>query len=147
VNLITKVNLEAEMTHYKYLIIGGGMTAAAAVSGLRQIDSNGSIGLISAESYPPYDRPPLSKKLWQGKPLESIWRGTENQRVELHLGREVQTLDPQRKSVTDNRGTVYTFDRLLLATGGAPRRLPFGNDEIIYFRTLADYERLRALAE
>src|SRR5688572_22306804 len=145
--LITKADLEDEMTHYKYLIIGGGMTAGAAVSGIRQVDLSGSIGLISAESYPPYNRPPLSKRLWQGQPLESIWRGTESQSVELYLGQKVQTIDPQRKSVTDNQGTVYTFDRLLLATGGMPRRLPFGNDQIIYFRTLADYQRLRVLTE
>src|SRR5205814_2380985 len=36
---------------------------------------------------------------------------------------------------------------LLLATGGRPRRLPFGDDRVIYFRTLADYRRLRALTE
>lgn len=135
------------MTHFKYLIIGGGMTAAAAVSGIRQIDSDGSIGLISAESHPPYNRPPLSKRLWQGQPLESIWRETESQGVELHLGRKVQAINPQDKSVIDDQATVYTFDKLLLATGGAPRRLPFGNNQIIYFRTLADYQRLRTLAQ
>lgn len=135
------------MSHHKYLIIGGGMTAAAAVSGIRQTDLTGSIGLISAESDPPYNRPPLSKRLWQGQPLKSIWRETESQGVELHLGRKVQAINPQDKSVIDDQATVYTFDRLLLATGGAPRRLPFGNNQVIYFRTLADYRRLRTLTE
>lgn len=51
------------MPHYTYLIIGGGMTADAAVHGIRQRDAHSSIGLISAESDPPYDRPPLSKGL------------------------------------------------------------------------------------
>ncbi len=135
------------MSHHKYLIIGGGMTAAAAVSGIRQTDLTGSIGLISAESDPPYNRPPLSKRLWQGQPLKSIWRETESQGVELHLGRKVQAINPQDKSVIDDQATVYTFDRLLLATGGAPRRLPFSNNQVIYFRTLADYRRLRTLTE
>ncbi len=135
------------MIHYKYLIIGGGMTADAAVSGIRQTDLSGSIGLISAESYPPYNRPPLSKRLWQGQPIENIWRGTESQRAEIHLGRKVQAIDPQDKSLTDDQGMVYTYDKLLLATGGTPRRLPFGHNHIIYFRTLADYQRLQALAE
>ncbi|MCB0190422.1 MAG: FAD-dependent oxidoreductase [Anaerolineae bacterium] len=135
------------MSHYKYLIIGGGMTADAAVSGIRQTDLTGSIGLISAESDPPYNRPPLSKRLWQGQPLKSIWRETESQGVELHLGRKVQAIDPQGKSVTDDQGKGYTFEKLLLATGGTPRRLPFGNTQIIYFRTLVDYQRLRVLAE
>ena len=56
------------MPHYTYLIIGGGMSADAAVHGIRQRDAHGAIGLISAELDPPYDRPPLSKGLWQGTP-------------------------------------------------------------------------------
>jgi NADPH-dependent 2,4-dienoyl-CoA reductase/sulfur reductase-like enzyme len=56
-------------------------------------------------------------------------------------------LDPWNKRVTDEQGTVYTFDKLLLATGGMPRRLPFGDDQIVYFRTVDDYQRLRALAD
>jgi 3-phenylpropionate/trans-cinnamate dioxygenase ferredoxin reductase component len=52
------------MTNYEYLIIGGGMIAAAAVDGIREIDSTSAIGLISAELDAPYDRPPLSKALW-----------------------------------------------------------------------------------
>ena len=62
------------MPHFKYLIIGGGMTADSASAGIRQVDPDGSIGLISAESHPPYDRPPLSKGMWKGKPLEKIFR-------------------------------------------------------------------------
>jgi 3-phenylpropionate/trans-cinnamate dioxygenase ferredoxin reductase subunit len=68
-------------------------------------------------------------------------------RILLHLGRTVRTLDPPRKRVTDDQGAVYTYDKLLLATGGTPRRLPFGGDRIIYFRTLDDYQRVRALTE
>ena len=64
------------MWHYNYLIIGGGMTADAAIDGIRQVDPEGAIGLISTEVEPPYDRPPLTKGLWKGKPFEKIWRGT-----------------------------------------------------------------------
>ena len=67
--------------------------------------------------------------------------------VTIHLGRSVRHIDPQRKTVTDEQGTVYTFGKLLLATGGTPRRLPFGGNDMIYFRTEADYERLRRLAD
>ena len=133
------------MPKYTYLIVGGGMTADAAVHGIREVDRDGSIGLLSAEAHPPYDRPPLSKKLWKGKPLESIWRQTESQGVTLHLGRTARHLDPQNKQITDDQGTTYGYGKLLLATGGTPRRLPFGGEQIIYFRTLDDYERLRAL--
>lgn len=135
------------MTHYNYLIIGGGMTGAAAVDGIRGADTKGSVGLIGSEPDPPYDRPPLSKGLWKGKPLESIWRKAVEKGVELHLGRWVDKLDPANKRVGDDRGDVYTFDKLLLATGGLPRRLPFGGEEIIYYRTVADYRRLHALTE
>jgi NADPH-dependent 2,4-dienoyl-CoA reductase/sulfur reductase-like enzyme len=133
------------MPNYTYLIVGGGMTADAAVNGIREVDPGGSIGLLGAETHPPYDRPPLSKKLWKGKPLESIWRHTEKQNVTLHLGRTARHLDTQNQRITDDQGTVYGYTKLLLATGGTPRRLPFDSGQIIYFRTLDDYERLRAL--
>src|SRR5437868_11337331 len=105
------------MKDYKYLIIGGGMTADAAVHGIRELDSNGSIGLISSDSDPPYDRPPLTKGLWKGKPLDSVWRHTENQDVELHLGRMAIAIDVEHNTVTDDRQEVYAFEKLLLATG------------------------------
>jgi hypothetical protein len=82
------------MTNYNYLIIGGGMTAAAAVDGIREVDSTGGIRLISGELDAPYDRPPLSKALWKAKPLDIIWRKTENKEVKLHLGRVVKEIVP-----------------------------------------------------
>ena len=135
------------MTDYRYLIIGGGMTAAAAADGIREVDSTGTIGLISAEADAPYNRPPLSKALWKGEPLETIWRKTENKRVEMHLCRIVKEIVPTQKRVVDDEEKVFTYEKLLLATGGKPRRLPFGDGQIIYFRTLSDYRRLRALTE
>jgi 3-phenylpropionate/trans-cinnamate dioxygenase ferredoxin reductase component len=135
------------MPHYPYLIVGGGMTAAAAIHGIREIDPTGAIGLIGLDSHPPYQRPLLSKGLWKGKPLERVWIDVASQDVDLHLGRTAQTLDPALKRVTDDQGTIYTFDKLLLAMGGTPRRLPWGGDDLIYYRTLDDYQRLRALTE
>ncbi|HET9950491.1 MAG TPA: FAD-dependent oxidoreductase [Candidatus Eisenbacteria bacterium] len=135
------------MPHYPYLIVGGGMTADAAARGIRELDPKGLIGLIAAEEDPPYARPPLSKSLWKGDPLDSVWRKTGDVGVDLFLGRRVTSLDLRGKKVTDDRGGTYTFDKLLLATGGAARRLPFGGDQVIYFRTLDDYRRLRALAD
>ena len=135
------------MPTFKYLIIGGGMTADAAVQGIREIDSSGSIGLISMETDPPYDRPPLTKGLWKDKPLDSIWRNAAKKHAKLHLGRTVKVLNIARKQATDDQGTVYSFEKMLLATGGEPRLLPFGADKIIYYRTAADYRRLRALTE
>jgi NADPH-dependent 2,4-dienoyl-CoA reductase/sulfur reductase-like enzyme len=135
------------MPNYKYLMVGGGMTADAAIGGIRDVDKTGSIGLIGSETQPPYNRPPLTKGLWKGKPLSSIWRKTDLSGVTLHLGRTVRELDPRLKRVTDDQGTEYGYEKLLLATGGTPRRLEFGGEQVIYYRTLADYERLRALTE
>ena len=135
------------MPNYKYLIVGGGMTADAAIAGIREVDKTGSVGLIGSEPQPPYNRPPLTKGLWKGKPLSSIWRKTDRSTVTLHSGRTVRELDPRQKQVTDDQGTAYQFEKLLLATGGTPRRLEFGGDQIIYYRALADYERLRKIAD
>ncbi len=131
------------MQHHNYLIIGGGMTADSAVRGIRKIDTEGSIALISEDSDPPYDRPPLSKSLWKNKPFESIWRNTGDLDVELHLGRKVIALDTSNKTVTDDAGNAHTYKKLLLATGGSVRRLPGADESVIYFRTAVDYNRLR----
>ena len=135
------------MEHYKYLLVGGGMAADAAVDGIREVDADGSIGLISAEPNLPYNRPPLSKGLWKGDDLDSIWRGTEKRGVTLHLDRKADSLDPANKTVRDNQGKVYTYEKLLLATGATPRRLPFDNGSIIYYRTVEDYQNLRTLTD
>lgn len=135
------------MPHYPYLIVGGGMTADAAIRGIRDVDADRAVGVVGDEPDPPYNRPPLSKALWKGEALDSIWRSPRPGGVELFLGRRIQSLDVARKQATDDQGTSYTFDTCLLATGCTPRRLPFGGDRILYFRTLGDYRRLRALTE
>ena len=134
---------------YKYAIVGGGTTADAAIEGIHQVDPSGSIALIGSETHPPYNRPPLTKALWLGKPLDSIWRRTNRQGVELRLGRTVAGLDLRQRRVTDDQGTAYEWDKLLLATGGTPRRLdgPDQGGRVIYYRALDDYTRLRALTE
>ena len=134
------------MPDYTYLIVGGGMTADAAAQAIHEADPKGSIGVVGAEPHPPYDRPPLSKALWKGEPEEKIWRKTAQTGAALHLVRRVTAIDPRGHTASDDRGTVYRFQKLLLATGGTPRRLRLGADPVIYFRTLDDYRRLRTLA-
>lgn len=133
--------------HSKYLIIGGGMTADAAIRGIREHDLEGKITLVSKEDVPPYDRPPLSKGLWtKKKKVDQIWRGTEKFNIDFHLGREILTLDPVQNACTDDDDSTYHYEKLLLATGGSPIQLKEDTGEVIYFRTYADYERLRKLA-
>jgi 3-phenylpropionate/trans-cinnamate dioxygenase ferredoxin reductase subunit len=135
------------MQSYKYLIVGGGMCADAAVRGLRQVDAQGSIGLVGVEAHPPYDRPALSKGLWKDLPRERIWRKTEALGADLRLGRLVVKLDLRYKEAVDGQGQRYAFEKLLLATGGTPQHLAFDAPGILYYRTLDDYDRLRQLAE
>ncbi|HCE45683.1 MAG TPA: pyridine nucleotide-disulfide oxidoreductase [Lentisphaeria bacterium] len=135
------------MINFKYLIIGGGMTADSAVQGIRQVDPDGSIGMISSEKDKPYNRPPLSKGLWKDKPFEGIWRKTDSMGVKILNGYSAMKIDAVQKQVVDDAENIYSYDKLLLATGGRPRRLPFGGDDIIYFRTAEDYRKLRMLCE
>jgi 3-phenylpropionate/trans-cinnamate dioxygenase ferredoxin reductase subunit len=133
------------MNHYSYLIVGGGMTAHSAIQGIREVDPQGSICLFSLEKYPPYKRPSLTKSLWKGKSLETIWLKSLDERVDLHLEQRITRLDAQNHQIHTDKGEIYGYDRLLLATGGTLRKLPYGAGHIIYYRTLDDYQQLRHL--
>ena len=136
------------MKNYTYIIVGGGMAADSAIQGIREVDEKGSIALVGAENYPPYNRPPLTKALWTGKKkLEDIWRQTARHGADLYLNQRVTSIDPAKKTVTDDQGLQYEYEKLLLATGGRPRELPFGTGQIRYFRTLEDYQALRDQAD
>lgn len=135
------------MPHYPYIIIGGGMAGAAAVSGIRKNDPAGQIALFSAESDPPYTRPWLTKALWKGRPFDQVWRKLNGEGVDLFLKHPVQNIDQSNRLVRDAKGDTFSYDRLLLATGGVPRRLPFGGDHILYYRNMEDYHRLRRLVQ
>ena len=135
------------MSDYRYIIVGGGMTADSAVAGIREHDSDGTIAVFSRENDPPYNRPPLSKALWKGERLESIWRKTDQRGINFFARTKVASVNPANKSVKMNDGKIFTYEKLLLATGGTPRKLPFASEDVIYFRTLDDYRKLRAVAD
>ena len=135
------------MARYDYLIVGGGMSADAAAHGIRREDAKGTIAIVGAEAHAPYNRPPLSKALWKGDPVDSIWRKTQETGAKLVLGRRIVSVDPSAGRATDDGGTVYEYGKLLLATGGRPRRFQDAPDDVIYFRTFDDYRRLHGLAD
>ncbi|MBI5812008.1 MAG: FAD-dependent oxidoreductase [Meiothermus silvanus] len=135
------------MPDYQYLIVGGGMAADAALRGIRELDPVGTVGMVSAEPHPPYNRPPLSKGLWKGQSVDEIWRHADDLAAEVHLGHRIVALDLERSQATDEQGQVYGFEKVLLATGSTPRRFPFGGTDILYYRTYDDYRHLRALAQ
>jgi NADPH-dependent 2,4-dienoyl-CoA reductase/sulfur reductase-like enzyme len=131
------------MHQYRYLIIGGGMTGHAAAAAIRELDPTGALGMIGEEPVPPYARPSLTRILWGGAEQEPVYLPALRGLVH-HAGRRAVSLDARAHEVVDDLGEQYRFERLLLATGGAPRRLAIGGDRILHLRTLADLEQLRA---
>jgi 3-phenylpropionate/trans-cinnamate dioxygenase ferredoxin reductase subunit len=142
------------MKTYTYVIVGGGLAGASAVQGIRELDREGTILLIGGEQHLPYDRPPLTKKLWFGqKTVEEIFLHPreyyDQNGVDLMLGSLVTSVDAGKKTLADEKGRSFQYGKLLLATGGVPSRLPVpGGDieEICYYRSLDDYLRMRKKA-
>ena len=134
------------MHSYRYLVVGGGMTGDAVCNGIRDVDPDGSIGLIGEEESPPYKRPPLTKGLWKGGDESKIWKSQEHG-AELILGRRIVSLDLDAHTATDDAGEEYSYEKLVLATGGTPRRLGGDDESFTYYRTLEDYRRVRAQSD
>lgn len=132
------------MPDFKYVLVGAGMTGHAAAQGIRSVDASGSILLLGDEREGPYARPPLTKGLWTGQEEASIWLAPVPG-VSVRTGARVVAVDRASRRVRLDGGETIGYERLLLATGGTPRRLPFGGDDVVYYRTVADYRRLRAL--
>jgi NADPH-dependent 2,4-dienoyl-CoA reductase/sulfur reductase-like enzyme len=135
------------MKNYKYIVIGGGMTGSAAVMGIRKNDSTSAIAMFSNEEYKPYNRPPLTKGLWNGMQIEDIIRPTEKYNVDLYLETPVTKINTEDKTILTKQGERFQYEKLLLATGGHPIRLPDVPDDVIFYRTRADYHRVKKLSE
>jgi 3-phenylpropionate/trans-cinnamate dioxygenase ferredoxin reductase subunit len=138
---------------YHYGIIGGGLAAASAISGIRERDTVNSILLVGKEKFPPYNRPPLSKSLWTGKKKvdEIFYRNdsfyAENG-VTLKMGTEITGLDVNTKTMTAATGETYSFEKLLIATGGEPNKLTIpgaSENGVWYYRNLDHYLSLAPL--
>jgi 3-phenylpropionate/trans-cinnamate dioxygenase ferredoxin reductase subunit len=140
------------MTDYRYLIVGGGMVADAAARGIRELDTDGTIGVLSEDVDRPYARPALSKKLWTDPDFswdEKVDLHTEETGAEFLLGTRVESIDRAAKTVTTADGATHGYEQLLIATGGKPRGLPGlePSDRVLDYRSAADYRRLRSLAD
>jgi NADPH-dependent 2,4-dienoyl-CoA reductase/sulfur reductase-like enzyme len=142
------------MGQFELIVVGGGLASARAIRSYRESGGDGSIALISADESLPYHRPPLSKRYLRGE------AGRENtlvepaefyagHGVELLLETEVAGLDPRERAVELHGGTRHRYEKLLLATGAAPRRLDvegFGLDGIFTLRSLGDSTAIREAA-
>jgi NADPH-dependent 2,4-dienoyl-CoA reductase/sulfur reductase-like enzyme len=132
------------------LIVGGGLAGQRAAETLRRRGYEGPVRIVCAEPRAPYDRPPLSKKVLAGEVGEETlayrprdWY-RENE-VELVLGDPAAALDPLARRVRLGSGARLSYGRLLIATGGAARRLPFlGHRNVHVLRSAADARGLRA---
>lgn len=137
-------------------IVGGGHAAGELATALRQSGYLGAVRLIGEEVYLPYQRPPLSKAFLAGEiDAEGLLlksRATyEKARVETTLGRRVDKLDRAAKMLHFADGSSVSYDKLVLATGGRPRRLAAVNIEraehcsnFHYLRTIDDVRRIHS---
>lgn len=139
----------------RIVIVGAGHSGGRAAESLRALGFEGEILLVGDEPHLPYERPPLSKELLQGKPqMFAPMRPAEfwaEKKIACRLGTRAAALDPAAKTVTLDDGTVEPYDKLLLTTGGAVRRIELpGADlgNVFYLRTLDDSRAIDAcLAE
>jgi len=140
---------------YKYVIIGGGLAGQRAGDGIRQVDAEGTVALVTAEHHMPYERPPLSKGYLTGqKGLDRVYLKEDDyydqNNIEVITGVRATKVDPAARSVTLDDGRVLKYERLLLATGGRAWRLPIpGNDlpGVFTLRTIEDSDGIRQAAE
>ncbi len=128
------------------VIIGGGAAGLGAADMLRREGYDGPLTMISADDWPPYDRPNLSKDFlagnapdeWMRLRLPDFYR---EQNIDLVLNARVSALDIPRKRVQLENGQTYGFEALLIATGAEPVRLKIEgatDSQIHYLRTFAD---------
>jgi NADPH-dependent 2,4-dienoyl-CoA reductase/sulfur reductase-like enzyme/nitrite reductase/ring-hydroxylating ferredoxin subunit len=130
----------------KIVIVGGGAAGLAAADMLRRQDFRGSIVMLSSDAAPPVDRPNLSKDYLAGSapedwlPLRPDSFYTEAG-IDLRLKSNATSIDTKARDVIVADGGAIPYDRLLLATGAEPVRLPIpGADQphVHVLRTLAD---------
>ena len=116
------------MINRDYLIIGAGLAGACACEGIREHDKKGSILLVGRELFPPYHRPPLSKKFLKNGSMsvQDLMHTTEQwfarNHVEMRLGTLVREFNIERRLAVLQDGQVVEFRKALLATGSRPRR-------------------------
>lgn len=135
------------------VIIGGGLTGATAAQTLRDEGYEGTITIVADEAQIPYQRPPLSKGFLAGKegedallPLPASWYPEKN--VTVLTGTSATAIDPATHTITLTDGTALAYDKALIATGAAPRHIPFTGVELAgvhTFRTWADALALKEL--
>ena len=136
----------------RLVVVGGGPAGLATARAYRDAGGLARVTILSAEPYPPYNRPPLTKDFLRGEsgrddlPIEAEGWYRKND-VELRLSTVVESLDRERAVVETDTGEQFHYDACVLATGSEPVRIPVpGADdpEILVMRTVENSARLRA---
>ncbi len=137
------------------VIVGGCYAALQAAAAARAAGHTGPIRMLGEEACAPYQRPPLSKGFLTGRvdaealPIRGAAFYAENA-IDLVTGCRVVAIDRHGRAVQAADGRRFGYDRLVLATGSRPRRLPAempgaGLEGVLVLRTLPDALALRAL--
>jgi len=130
-------------TPRRIVVIGAGLAGAHVSLRLRDLGYGGELILVGEEEHAPYDRPPLSKAVLTGELEHTVLPHEWGELgVSLASGRRALWLDPAQRTVGLSSGVELTYEGLVLATGGAPVRLP-GPGEQLTLRTLDDAWALR----
>jgi 3-phenylpropionate/trans-cinnamate dioxygenase ferredoxin reductase component len=138
-----------------FLLIGGGMASAHCAAELRRRGAEGSVLLVGREPEPPYERPPISKEYLRGEAERAdahvnqlSWY--EENGVELLTGRNVMSLDPEKRTVKVQGGEEVEFEKALIATGALVNILRVEgaeNEGIHYLRAFGNADAIRADAD
>jgi len=132
------------------VIIGAGMAGARACINLRAGDYAGPITLIGEELHLPYDRPPLSKaSIMEEAEPSPVWLLepdiVKSLNVTTKLGVRAEKIDRAAKEVVMGDGSRIPYDKLLIATGAKPRKLPMaGGEHALTLRDHRDTLELRS---
>jgi 3-phenylpropionate/trans-cinnamate dioxygenase ferredoxin reductase subunit len=132
------------------VIIGAGECGVAAALTLREAGYSGPVALIGAEAHLPYERPPLSKAAITDEHAPSPRTIADSGRlaaasIDLRTSNPAYAINRREKRILLADNTSVAYDKLLLATGASPRRLPNAPPSVVYLRTYDDALRIRAL--
>ncbi|KAI7901681.1 apoptosis-inducing factor, mitochondrion-associated, C-term-domain-containing protein [Cokeromyces recurvatus] len=162
-----------------YVLVGAGTASFAAAQAIKEKDPNANVIIIGNEGYAPYMRPPLSKELWFSndpevgtKLLFKDWSGTERNaiyqdiseyeviqdasgsdletpKIKLLLNKTVTKLNVEDHTVTLDDGSMIYYNKVLLATGGEPKKLSIqtNSKHITTFRNVYDFQKLDKIAK
>ncbi len=141
------------MSTQKYVIIGDGIAGATAAETIRKEDENADIMVFTDDSEPLYNRIMLKTYMKGTLPKQYTRVHDENwydkRDIELHLETRIEEVDRSEKIVQTESEEEYSYDKLLVATGGNPRELPEdeGFDNLHYMWTMYDAESIKEAAE